>query len=426
MRPHWFVSLAFTLMLALGFAITSAAAPASVHVAVWGQFAEIDGPQPNMRKLLEEFDHPDIEVTLTVVPGSPAEYTEKVLVMLATLGDEAPDLFIVDPEHAYNVYARGVALNLSPLLAADPAFSEELLFWDEYEGKTVGIPASVYIQPLAYNPAAMDAAGLEDPNLVFQSGGWDQETFAQYAVKLTRREGDAQLIQIGFLGSGSEPFSQWPFIWNFGGAIMSPDGRRTVIDSEESITAYQWMADQVVRDAFVIAEYEAPGTYERRRAGDVVFGQGSPTEYYWGLFPYLPEYVPEPSGPAGRHTVATFEPWVINAETREPQAAWEVLKFILERHAEYQMVRVGAIPNQRSLIGTHIELQVGYGQVRTPVEAVWNETMYSMILRPRYPKPEIGPILVRVTLDILGGKVGAGEALIETARQINAILAEEY
>ena len=414
----------FLLCAALPAVHPAGSLAATVNVAVWGQFIETGGPQPNLQELFDTLSLPGIEVTLSVIPGRPEEFTEKILVMLATLGQDAPDLFIVRMEDANSVYAQGVAHDLTPFLAADPEFSEEILFWDEWNGRTVGIPGSIEIQPLAYHAAALDAAGLVDPNILFLDGAWDQETFAQYATKVTQRAGDAQLVQIGFIGTGDLPFNQWPFIWNFGGGVMAPDGRRVVVDSPETIAAYEWMADQVVRDALVIAEYEAPGTWERRGAGDVVFGQGSPTEFHQGIFPYLPDYVPFPSGPAGRHTMAGYQPWVISSSSRYPEAAWEVLKILVRQQAEYQMVRLGTIPNQRSLVGTHIQLQSDYGQARTAVEAVWNETMYTMTLRPRYPKPEIVPILTRVTLDILGGKIGAGEALAEAARQINAILAE--
>lgn len=424
----WFVTLVSipALFLMLTAAAASAQAPVkkSVNVAVWAQFVETGGPQPNLEQLLKTFDRPDIDVTLSVIPGRPEEHAEKILVMLATLGADAPDLFVVPPKDAATVYAQGVALDLSPFIQADPAFADEVLFLDEFDGGVFGIPGSVAIQPLAYNPAAIDAAGLPDPNQAYQDGQWNQDTFAQYATRLTQRVGNADLVQIGFIGTGTAPFNDWPFIWNFGGRVMSVDGKTALMNSEETIAAYEWMVDQVIRDALVIADFEPTGTYERRNAGDVAFGQGSPTLYHLGLFPYLPEFVPEPAGPAGRHTMAAFQPWIIHRGANNPDAAWEVLKFIVAAQSEYQMNRLGAIPNQRSLVGTHILLQAGYGQQRTPVEAVWNETMLTLTPQPRYLKPEFYSIMAGVTLDVLGGKIGAGEALAEAARQINAILSD--
>lgn len=397
----------------------------TVNVAVWGQFIESNGPQPNLQELLSQFDHPNIDVNLMVVPGRSSEYAEKVLVMLATLGDEAPDLFIMEPEDSNSVYVKDSALDLGPYLASDPAFAEEIIFYDQYDGKTVGIPGSVYVTPMAYHAAALNAAGLEDPNALYQAGRWDQETFALYATKVTEREGEGDLVKIGFLGTGSSAYNEWPFLWNFGGQVMSADGNRVSINSPETVSAYKWMADQVIRDAIVIADLEAPGTYERRESGDVIFDQGSPTAFHLGLFPYLPDYVPYPSGPAGRHTMANFQPWIIHADTQRADAAWEVLKFVVASQADYQMTKLGNIPNQRSLVRPHIDLQLSYGQSQTAVEAVWNETMNTFTPQPRYPKPEIRRILTDVSLNILGGRIGAGEALAEAARQINAILAEE-
>jgi len=420
------VTIISVLVLALCSAAASGQSPAkkNVNVAVWAEFVETGGPQPNLDQLLKEFQHPEIEVTLSIIPGSPDEHAEKILVMLATLGADAPDLFVVQPKDSATIYVQGVALDLRAFLASDPDFADETLFVDEFEGGIYGIPGSVIIQPLAYHAEAIDAAGLVDPNELFQAGLWDQETFAQYSTRLTQRVGNADLLQIGFIGTATSPFNEWPFIWNFGGQVISHDGRRALVNSEETIAAYEWMVDQVVRDALVIAEFEPRGTYERRNAGDVVFGQGSPILYHLGLFPYLPEFVPYPSGPAGRHSMTALQPWIIHAGSRHPEAAWEVLKFIVAAQSEYQMYRLGAIPNRRSLVGTHILLQSQQGQERTPVEAVWNETMFTLTQQPRYLKPEIYTILARVTLDILGGTIGADLALPEAARQINAILAE--
>ena len=420
------VTIISVLILVLTVAAAFGQTPGKekVHLAVWAQFVETGGPQPNLEQLLREFSHPDIEVELSVIPGQPEEHAEKILVMLATLGEAAPDLFVVEPKDATTVYGQGVALDLRSFLDNDPAFAEEVLFVDEFNGGIYGIPGSIVIQPLAYNAEAVDAAGLVDPNQMFQAGEWNQEVFAQYATRVTQRVGNADLIQIGFMGTATSPFNEWPFIWNFGGRVTSPDGKRALVNSEETIAAYEWMVDQVIRDALVIADFEPTGTYERRNAGDVVFGQGSPTLYHLGLFPYLPEFVPQPSGPAGRHSIAALQPWIIHAGSRHPEAAWEVLKFIVAAQSEYQMHRLGAIPNQRSLVGTHILLQSEHGQQRTPVEAVWNETMFTLTPQPRYLKPEVYTVLTQVTLDVLGGKIGADVALPEAARQLNAILSE--
>ncbi len=420
------VTIISVLILVLTVAAAFGQTPGKkkVHLAVWAQFVETGGPQPNLEQLLREFSHPDIEVELSVIPGQPEEHAEKILVMLATLGEAAPDLFVVEPKDATTVYGQGVALDLRSFLDNDPAFAEEVLFVDEFNGGIYGIPGSIVIQPLAYNAEAVDAAGLVDPNQMFQAGEWNQEVFAQYATRVTQRVGNADLIQIGFMGTATSPFNEWPFIWNFGGRVTSPDGKRALVNSEETIAAYEWMVDQVIRDALVIADFEPTGTYERRNAGDVVFGQGSPTLYHLGLFPYLPEFVPQPSGPAGRHSIAALQPWIIHAGSQHPEAAWEVLKFIVAAQSEYQMHRLGAIPNQRSLVGTHILLQSEHGQQRTPVEAVWNETMFTLTPQPRYLKPEVYTVLTQVTLDVLGGKIGADVALPEAARQLNAILSE--
>src|SRR5690625_4684757 len=183
-------TLAILALLVAPMSSSFAAAKTVVNVAVWGQFIEPGGPQPNLLQHLEHFDHPTVAVNLLIVPGEATEYAEKVLVMLATLGDDAPDLFIMEPEDANSAHATHAALSLDEFLARDPAFAGEVLFVDTFNDQTVGIPGSIDIKPLAYLAEALDAAGLEDPNAVYQAGRWDLETFAQYSARVTRREGN--------------------------------------------------------------------------------------------------------------------------------------------------------------------------------------------------------------------------------------------
>ena len=93
------------------------------------------------------------------------------------------------PVPPQRVRAKGRALNLDPLLAADPSFLLQDFypqFLDAFldEGQLWGLPAQGLPRVMYYDKALFDAAGLAYP-----SSGWTLNDFFTLAAQLTLGKG---------------------------------------------------------------------------------------------------------------------------------------------------------------------------------------------------------------------------------------------
>lgn len=135
-----------------------------------------------------------------------------------------------------------------------------------------------------------------------------------------------------------------PYIWNFGGTLYSPDGLKTGLGSDESITAIKFMAEQ-----FTV--YGMPLTvvsfYDSFRNGELPVGISNVETYIklrtaapeieglWGIAPYPATVLSD--GRQYRYATGSAQTCVILADTPRPQEAWEFLKWWMstETQVEY-------------------------------------------------------------------------------------------
>ena len=104
-------------------------------------------------------------------------------------------------------------------------------------GKVVGIPALVDNLALVYNKKMFDQAGLAYP-----TANWTWEDFGNAAQKLT----DPGKKQFGwaYVNDGSED-TVWRFLallWQAGGDILTPDGKKAAFDSPAGLKALSLLA----------------------------------------------------------------------------------------------------------------------------------------------------------------------------------------
>jgi multiple sugar transport system substrate-binding protein len=102
---------------------------------------------------------------------------------------------------------------------------------------------------LYYNKDLFDAAGIPYP-----TEDWDFATFRETARKLTKKG------QYGFSLVNWMP--GWVmFLWNNGGDVLSPDGRRSqgYLDSAKNVEAFSLLRDMIVKDHSTPSLSEAAG-----------------------------------------------------------------------------------------------------------------------------------------------------------------------
>lgn len=122
-----------------------------------------------------------------------------------------PDCDIYETELSFGLPAalNGYATNLADVLPADSdIFNDEMVFSKVDIGKDDGVYlfqsnsaemvlANTYM--LAYNKQMLDAAGLEDPNALYERGEWTWDKWREYLLVLTQdTDGDGVIDVYGY------------------------------------------------------------------------------------------------------------------------------------------------------------------------------------------------------------------------------------
>jgi multiple sugar transport system substrate-binding protein len=304
-----------------------------------------------------EFNISHEDVKIIVEPVSRAEYGPKVLLMAQT-GD-IPDVLWSAGAPISQWATNNVLLSLDDQIAADAEFDLGLY----HEGA---------MSTLRFDPET--AAPFEGPlwglGQLLNPGRstlyWNESLFEQAGVDLPAEDATyddlvaiAQQLTKDADGDGNTDI--WGFLYNvgpshginadagwtvpFGGEIVSRDGKSAVINSPESVTAWQWYYDLMwtlgVAPPADVAN--ALGSYkEMHMNSQLAMYRNGP----WGgmHFRQIPAEgeegfvkaggIPMPKGPAGRTgAFIGVEYWGIAKATDYPEAAWEVLKWITDKES---------------------------------------------------------------------------------------------
>ncbi|MEU6711006.1 ABC transporter substrate-binding protein [Nonomuraea sp. NPDC046802] len=182
--------------------------------------------------------HPDVKIVPAVGTTNVDEMLQKVQAVLA--GGKAPDI-----AYMYGTWMPHLAKNpkvydLTATVQA-PGFQWED-FWpseravSEVNGKVVGVPALVDNLAVIYNKRLFDAAGLAYPDK-----NWTWDDFRAAARKLTRDGvyGTAYPVT----GTEDTVWRFWPMLWQQGGAIVTPDGKKSAFNTPQAVGALDlWSA----------------------------------------------------------------------------------------------------------------------------------------------------------------------------------------
>lgn len=231
-------------------ASTKATRDASGHTIIkfWNGFTGPDGK--TMEAMVESFqkENPDVRVQMQIIPW--ATYYDKVTLALAYGG--APDVFIC---HAARIpeFASFDALRpLDDLYASskpqltESQFAEAPWLATFYQGKHVALPLDVHPMGMYYNTKLFREAGIVDAAGKAQPPATWEEFLAD-AKKLTKdTTGRGRPDQWGFVITNQETIFL-TMVDQFGGSILTPDGKHGAMSSPACLAAVQRMHDLVYK-----------------------------------------------------------------------------------------------------------------------------------------------------------------------------------
>ncbi len=325
---------------------------------------------PMAQLLLEEFHtrHPTINVYY--IPD-PANLVDQMPIDMQA--GTAADVFQGCCTHFPAWAQEGYTLDLRPYVAAD-LDQETIGDWDpvQYralftrEGKQFGLPKYHGALALCYNKDLFDTYHVDYPN-----GSWTHDDY-QGAMKLLTHDldGDGKTDLWGSMMDVSWDRVQ-VHVNGWGGHFADPaNPALSRMGAPEAIAALEWLRARMWDDRVMatLPDVERLSPQEAFIAGRVAMVEDGS----WSLKNILSKaqfrlgVAPFPAGPARKVTLATTDGFGIYAGTKHPEAAWELVKFLISKDYGRAMARAAFLQPARASI---IDDWIGYVRQEFPIRS---------------------------------------------------------
>jgi multiple sugar transport system substrate-binding protein len=349
---------------AVGWAVASACAPfqpspappAEEEIQLVYSDWRTEWFPPMAQEMLERFhaEHPSIHVFYT---PDPENFQERMLADFQA--GTAPDVFQGCCTHFPAWAQMGYTLDLRAYVEAD--LDEQTIGdWDpaQYQalfardGHQFGLPKYHGAMALYYNRDIFDEYGVNYPD-----DAWDHADYLEAMKRLTHdHDGDGKTDLWGSMLDISWSSLQI-HVNGWGGYFVDPDDPALCLMCEpEAMQALEWIRARMWDDRVMATPLDVQNLWPRyaftgERVAMVEDGS-------WALKDILAEadfrigVAPFPAGPIRRATLATTDGFGIYAETRHPDAAWELIRFLTSIDYGRAMARANFLqPARASLIG---------------------------------------------------------------------------
>ena len=429
MRKIVTLSICMAVFLVLFSANLAVAAQVTLRFSDWHLTEDVWNKSLNEGMDIFHKRHSNIKVVL-----EPVSYKEKeTKYTVESAAGQAPDVFHI---HAFSLpmfFSKGFAKDLTPFIEKEgPGFMDawyplpiDLM---KSKGKIHAMPGDYMTMVLFYNTEMFKAAGL-DPNAPPKSC----DDFLDYAKKLTRdTDGDGKIDQWGFgtLGSKSPGFSMrfGPFLWSFGGDYLTPDMKHSALDSPEAKEAFTFFVELYTKHKVIPPGLTAMGAQDVRtqlaqKKVAMIMGSGWTPPIVNKINPDLKAFEVLKCAPAPikrkQATAIWLSSWVMSPNTKHPNEAWELLKFMTSKEMELKWFVDNRVTSSRKDVsGVAPEIlndkfasvmasQLPYGKVEPQIKQ-W---------------PEIIDTFTTSLQEAIVGMKTPDKALAEAHERINAILA---
>jgi multiple sugar transport system substrate-binding protein len=407
---------------------TAQKTPGKTAIEYWHVNAESFGG-PVVKQLVEQFnkENPDIEVVEKYNPDMYKGLTQNLQAAMAS--GKNPD--VVQMGYSYLNYA-GENLKYAniPDIIAKQSPEDKTFLQDNFlpnildlattdDGKQIGLPYSISVPVLYYNPDIFKQAGL-DPNQPPRT--WQEVT--QYAKTIKEKTGTMGF----FMQEYADNWAQQALIESNGGQMLAKKDGRTIagFDSPQASEAYQVLADMVKNGSGLHAtNEEAFQAFLSGKLGMVCTTIGKRDNFEKSAkFTVMAAQFPSFGGktkklPAGGNLLMIF-----SQDPAKQKAAWRFVKFLespgalalWSKGTGYLPPRKGVTEDPKGLkdfADQNKNMQVAMAQMPTVVK--WASF-------PGANGLQAEQALIDVRDTILSGKQSAAEALKQAAAKINSML----
>ncbi len=280
----------------------------------------------------------DKNITVQYDPGVNQGYFEKLKTELAS--GTAPDIFWIGAVELADFVNTGKILDLKPFIDNDPDFSLDDFYPQTIaelnrDGKVYGLPRDISTMVTYFNEDLFREAGLKTPEELAAEGNWNWETFLDAAQKLT----DPSKQQYG-VGFGNWWGPAWGyFTYAGGGSIFNEDRTACALDRPESIEGATFAKQLYDQQLLPPGDADSENLFNAGKVGMYFNGRWfTPGVRQNAQFNWDVAEMPEGKT---KSTWLFWGPYLVNADTRNPEAAWEVLKQITSADAMAKVAEMG-------------------------------------------------------------------------------------
>jgi multiple sugar transport system substrate-binding protein len=320
-----------------GNAPAASNAPVEISMMMWGDPAELTV----WNQIVADFHTANPNITVKVDVSDWDSYWTKLKTLLSA--GTPPDVFAMDAPLYLDYQSRGVLLNLQPYLDKNPdmlkgVYPQTLEAYKTPDGM-YGLPRDFQTIALFYNKDMFDAAGVAYP-----TADWTYDDLRNAAKQLTITDSDGKVTQFGIYSDLWDMELIWSeAIWAYGGDVINADHTKTLIGDPQALQAWQLFHDMMFVDK------SWPNTNTASEYGDDPFLAGvaaMTTIGHWAVPGYSEvsfkwDVAPMPKGPAGQATSVNSAGFVIGKASKNPDAAFEFLKYVLSEPAQTRLAELG-------------------------------------------------------------------------------------
>ncbi len=342
MKKLLFVLVTASLLLTAcggGTAITPVAnvTPVEISMMMWGDPAELEV----WNQIVADFHAAQPNITVKVEVSDWDSYWTKLKTMLSA--STPPDVFAMDAPLYLDYQSRGVLLNLQPYLDKNPGMLDGIYPQTLQAYKTAdgmyGLPRDFQTIVLFYNKDMFDAAKVAYP-----TADWTYDDLRNASKALTKVGADGKTTQFGFYADLWDMELIWSeAIWANGGQVISDDHTKTLIGEPNALKAWQLFHDMMFVDkswptTTVAGEYGGDpflaGVTAMTTIGHWAVPSYSEAKFKWDI-------APMPKGSAGAATSVNSAGFVIGKASKNPDAAFEFLKYVVSEPAQKRLAQLG-------------------------------------------------------------------------------------
>lgn len=340
-RELW--PVAFMLLLGLAGCLPPKPEPVVVlRIASWGGVGDDSDAMRIEQEVFAEFErrHPGVQIQQERIPN-PQDYVRKLL--LSFVAHAEPDVIRLDASSAAVFIDNGVLKDLTPYVEGPNGI--ELT---DYYPNVVDIARrdrALYAIPVDFTPLVVyyNRRMFDDAGVPYPEPGWTWADFLAKARKLTQGE------QYGYV------FTNWmpgwlPWVWNNGGDIVNAHGESMgIADSAATVEAVTWLRNLVTK------EKVAPSLSQIAAEGADLFANGQAameTSGHWRMVSFASArnikledvgVAPLPVARSGQSPVTVIyeSGWSIGRSCKNPDLAWEFIKYYTSAEVQRKLQQTG-------------------------------------------------------------------------------------